>query len=136
MTVGANTAPLCPVCCRLLVVRATAGVANVSGEGFPPGAMTLFRTSKSVSNFMQHDLLKVVVAGRGSKVFGDRNALCAVVTLSKPSGGSIPLKPPLCGQSVGYQQRVCECFAAREIGHATRVVRLVRAGESFPQEQG
>jgi hypothetical protein len=119
-----------------LVVGATAGVTNAVGEGFPPSAVTLFRTSQRVSDFMKHDLLKVVVAGCGSEVFGDRNALCAMVALSKTSGRSIPLKPPLCGQSVGYQQRVGSCFAARKIGHAIRVVMLEGAGESFPQDQG
>ena len=85
---------------------------------------------------MKHDLLKVVVAGRSSEVFGDRDALCAVVALSETSGGPIPRKPPLSGQTVGYQQRVRQCFVITEIGHATRVARQARAGESFPQEQG
>jgi hypothetical protein len=37
---------------------------------------------------------------------------------------------------VGYQQRVRQCFVVTEVGHATRVVRPARVGESFPQEQG
>jgi hypothetical protein len=56
--------------------------------------------------------------------------------LSETSGGPIPRKPPLSGQTVGYQQRVRQCFVVTEVGHATRVVRQARVGESFPQEQG
>ena len=131
---GAQTSPFGAVCRWLLVMGSTTEISDAPGNRFPPGSMAFFHTSQCVCNFMEYDLLEIVIIRACREVFGDRNALGPVVTLPKTRGGSIPLKPPLRCQTVVHQERVCERFAVGEIGHATRVVTAAMTVACFPQE--
>jgi hypothetical protein len=46
-------------------------------------------------DFVKQDLFYVFVARALGEVFRQRDAFCAVVTLPKPCGGSVPFKSPL-----------------------------------------
>ena len=104
----------------LTVVRGAAHVAEVAGDGLPPGAVARGVPSKGMRDFVQQRLMDLIVVEPGCKVARDCDALALVVTQPCASLRMVEVETPRVIE-VRTDERFTPHSHAFQIGHEIRI---------------
>jgi len=114
-------------------VGATSLISNLPGDGAPPRAVSGARSGECVSNFVQQNLGDFRHRGLLGEVARYGDAVCAVITLTKPRGRAIEAKRPGSSDLVGSEKPLSLLLYPDHICHVDRLAGARNSSGSYPQ---